>query len=62
MAKKITIFRTEDNSLAKNEELIDEFLSNYHPDKTMIGGEDNTSILVNEEGDTLLCMEYIELE
>lgn len=59
---KITIFRNETNSSVKSEELLDEFLSTNHPDKTMIGGEDNNSILLNEEGDILLCMEYVELE
>lgn len=58
--KVISIFRTEDISLSKEEELQDEWLSNNHPDKTLIGGEDGSCILLNEEADTLMCMEYID--
>lgn len=55
---KIFIHRNEIDSLTKTEELQDEWLSSNHPDKTMVAGEDNTSIILNEESDSLICMEY----
>lgn len=58
---KLFIYRTENSSANKTEELQDEWLSANHPDKTLIGGEDNTSIILNEESNTLICMEYTEL-
>jgi hypothetical protein len=61
MAKKnIFIFRDENISLEKQEELQDEWLSENHPDKTIIEGEDGSSILLNEEAEALICMEYVD--
>lgn len=61
-SKKIYIFRDTELSAQDNENLQDQWLADNHPDKTIIGGEDNNSILVNEEEDTLICMEYIDFD
>lgn len=54
------IFRTEEISNNDYEEQLSAWLEDNHPDKTIIGGEENGVFLVNEEDTAMLCLEYIE--
>ena len=60
MAKKTVFIIRDENSTSDNiEELQSTWLEENYPDKTVIGGEDNGVYIVNEEDDSLMCMEYI---
>ena len=60
--KNIFIFRDKNLSAEKSDELQENWLNEFHPDKIIIGGEITDDIIINEEGDSLMCMEYIEYE
>lgn len=64
MAKKQTVYIFRDEALTgeKSQELQDQWLSDNHPDKVIIAGEENDTLLINEENNSLMCMEYIEYE
>ena len=64
MANKHTvyIFRDEALNSEKSQELQDQWLADNHPDKVIIAGEENDTLLINEERNSLMCMEYIEYE
>lgn len=61
MAKKNTIYIVRDVSVADEhfEELQSLWLEEHHPDKTIIGGEENNTFIVNEDDNAMMCMEYI---
>lgn len=62
MAKTKTVFiiRDENTSADNIEEIQDIWLEENYPDKTIIGGEENNTLIVNEEDNALMCMEYID--
>ena len=64
MANKQTvyIFRDEALNSEKSQELQDQWLADNHPDKGIIAGEENDTLLINEERNSLMCMEYIKYE
>ena len=64
MANKQTvyIFRDEALNSEKSQELQDQWLADNQPDKVIIAGEENDTLLINEENNSLMCMEYIEYE
>ena len=51
MANKQTvyIFRDEALNSEKSQELQDQWLADNHPDKVIIAGEENDTLLINEE-------------
>jgi hypothetical protein len=62
MAKVTTyyIIQGEGNAQQFSEEQLENWIDKNHPDKVFIGGEDGTSLIVNEEDTALMCMEYTE--
>lgn len=62
MAKKKTVFIIRDENVTSEsiEELQSTWLEENHPDKTVIGGEENDTFIVNEEDNAMMCMEYIQ--
>lgn len=67
MAKKITInpvfiYRDENRSLEKQEQILDSWMQANESDKILIFTEDNNGFLTNEEKDSVMVMEYVDYE
>ena len=67
MAKKITInpvfiYRDENRSLEKQEQILDNWMQANESDKILIFTEDNNGFLTNEEKDSVMVMEYVDYE
>jgi hypothetical protein len=67
MAKKITInpvfiYREENRSLEKQEQILDNWMQANESDKILIFTEDNNGFLTNEEKDSVMVMEYVDYE
>jgi hypothetical protein len=67
MAKKITInpvfiYREENRSLEKQEQILDNWMQANESDKILIFTEDNNGFLTNEEKDSVIVMEYVDYE
>lgn len=67
MAKKITInpvfiYREENRSLEKQEQILDSWMQANESDKILIFTEDNNGFLTNEEKDSVMVMEYVDYE
>lgn len=65
MAKKITInpvfiYRDENRSLEKQEQILDSWMQANESDKILIFTEDNNGFLTNEEKDSVMVMEYVD--
>lgn len=58
MAKTVFIIRDKEQNEENYEEIQSNWLDENHPDKTVIAGEGTGVFLVNEEDDTIMCMEY----
>lgn len=67
MAKKITInpvfiYRDENRSLEKQEQILDSWMQANESDKILVFTEDNNGFLTNEEKDSVMVMEYVDYE
>jgi hypothetical protein len=67
MAKKITInpvfiYREENRSLEKQEQILDNWMQANESDKILVFTEDNNGFLTNEEKDSVIVMEYVDYE
>lgn len=67
MAKKITInpvfiYRDENRSLEKQEQILDNWMQANESDKILVFTEDNNGFLTNEEKDSVIVMEYVDYE
>lgn len=67
MAKKITInpvfiYREENRSLEKQEQILDNWMQANESDKILVFTEDNNGFLTNEEKDSVMVMEYVNYE
>jgi hypothetical protein len=67
MAKKITInpvfiYREENRSLEKQEQILDNWMQANESDKILVFTEDNNGFLTNEEKDSVMVMEYVDYE
>ena len=64
MAKKNKIFIIRDENVTADniEEMQSTWLEENHPDKTIIGGEENNTFIVNEEDNAMMCMEFIKYD
>ena len=65
MAKKITInpvfiYREENRSLEKQEQILDNWMQANESDKILVFTEDNNGFLTNEEKDSVMVMEYVD--
>lgn len=61
MASRNTVFiyQSEDLTQEQYEILQETYLSEYEADKLIIKGETEGVLLVNEEDNSLMCMEYV---
>lgn len=60
LKRNIFIYRDITHALENSEEQQNAWMDENHPDKIVIGGEASDDVIINEEGDSLMCMEYVE--
>ena len=56
--QKVFIFRDIEVTQENQEELQGDWLETMYPDRIIIGGENNEVVLIDEENESLMCMEY----
>jgi len=56
--KRILIYTDEENYLNNESDFVDDYINENFGDYVVIMGEDNKSVLTNEEEDAYMVMEY----
>ena len=56
--KRILIYTDEENYLNNESDFLDNYINENFGDYVVIMGEDNKSVLMNEEEDAYMVMEY----